>query len=91
MDKKNNDKPMRSASLKGETEEVIIAAQDQSLATNNYRKVIKGRINPKSRLCHENDENIEHIKPGFSELAKREYLERHNKVLVYMHWKIFKH
>ena len=78
--------------MKGETEGFIVAAQDQSLATNNYRnKIIKDGTNPKCRLCHEYDETIEHIISGCPVLAKKEYLERHDKALIYMHWKIFKH
>ena len=70
----------------------IIAAQDQSLATNNYcSKIIKDGTNPKCRLCHEYDETIEHITSGCSALAKKEYLERHDKALVYMHCKVCKH
>ena len=90
--KEGTHKWLKSASLKGETEEFIIAAQDQSLARNMYRnKIIKDGTNPKCRLCHEHDETIEHITSGCPALAKKEYLERHDKVLIYLHWKICKH
>ena len=94
---KNSDKDKESTykwlkSLKGETEGFIIAAQDQSLATNNYRnKIIKDGTNPKCRLCPDYDETIEHITSGCPVLAKRDYLERHDKALIYMHWKICKY
>ena len=92
VDKEGTHKWLKSASLKGETEGFIVAAQDQSLATNNYRnKIIKDGTNPKCRLCHEYDETIEHIISGCPVLAKKEYLERHDKALIYMHWKIYKH
>ena len=92
VDKEGTHIWLRSASFKGETEGFIIAAQDQSLATNNYRsKIIKDGTNPKCRLCHEYDETIEHITSGCSALAKKEHLERHDKALVYIHWKICKH
>ena len=92
VDKEGTHKWLKSASLKGETEGFIIAAQDQSLATNNYRnKIIKDGTNPKCRLCHEHDETIDHIISGCPVLAKKEYLERHDKALIYMHWKICKH
>ena len=92
VDKEGTHKWLKSASLKGETEGFIIAAQDQSLATNMYRnKIIKDGTNPKCRLCHEYDETIEHITSGCPALAKKEYLERHDKALIYMHWKICKH
>ena len=67
VDKENTHKWLRSASLKWETQGFIIAAQDQSLATNNYQsKIIKDGTNPKCRLCHEYDETIEHITSGCS-------------------------
>ena len=49
VDKESTHKWLRSASLKRETEGFIIAAQDQSLATNNYRNkiIIKDGTNPK--------------------------------------------
>ena len=91
VDKENTHKWLRSASLKGETEGFIIIAQDQSLATNNYRnKMVKDGTNPKCRLCHEYNETIEHISSGCSALAKKEYLERHDKALISMHWKMCK-
>ena len=41
-DKEGTHKQLKSASLKGETGGFIVTAQDQSLATNNYRdKIIK--------------------------------------------------
>ena len=62
IDKESTYKWLKSSSLKGKTEEFIIAGQNQSLATNNYRnKVIKDGTNPKCRLCHDYDETIEHI------------------------------
>ena len=86
IDKESTYKWLKSSSLKGETEGFIIAA------TNNYRnKIIKDGTNPKCRLCHDYDETIEHITSGCPVLAKREYLERHDKALIYMHLKICKY
>ena len=92
MDKEGTHKRLKSASLKGETEGFIVAAPDQSLATNNYRnKIIKDGTNQKCRLCQEYDETIEHIISGCPVLAKKEYLERHDKAPIYLHRKICKH
>ena len=86
IDKESTYKWLKSSSLKGETEGFIIAAQDQSLATNNYRnKIFKDGTNPKCRLCYDYDETIEHITSGCPVLAKRKYLEQHDKELIYMH------
>ena len=83
VDKEGTHKWLKSASLKEETEGFIVAAQDQSLGTNNYRnKIIKDGTNPKCRLCHEYDETIEHITSGCPVLAKKEYIERHDKALI---------
>ena len=46
VDKESTHKRLESASFKGETEGFIVAAQDQSLATNTYRnKIIKDGTN----------------------------------------------
>ena len=41
--------------------------------------------------CHEFDESFEHIISGCPVLTRKEYLERHDKVLIYIHWHIGKH
>ena len=80
---------LQSSGLKAETEGFVVAAQDHSLATRYYQqKIIKNGTDPKCRLCHEFDESIEHIISGGLVLAKRKYLERHDKALIYIHWNI---
>ena len=82
---------LNSAGLKGETEGLILAAQDQSLATNNYKKVIsKTGTDDKCRVCHSKTETIDHIVAGCSLLAPTEYLKRHNEIGKYLHWTICK-
>ena len=82
---------LKSAGLKGETEGLIIAAQDQSLPTRNYQANITKTIeNDLCRTCKEQKETIDHIVAGCSRLAPTEYLERHNKVAKYIHWCICK-
>jgi len=78
--------------LKAETEGLIIAAQDQSLATRLYHhKIIEDGTSPHCRLCNRCDESIDHILSGCPELVKTEYTKRHNNAAAYMHWKILKH
>ena len=85
VDKELTHKWLQSSGLKAETEGFIIAAHDQSLATRCYQhKIIKKGTDPKCRLCHEFDESIEHIISGCPVLAKKEYLERHDKALTYI-------
>lgn len=82
---------LRTAGLKSETEGLIIAAQDQSLKTRYLRsKIIKDGTDPNCRICGKFMETINHITSGCPELAKTEYLHRHDKVGAYIHWNICK-
>ena len=82
----------KAASVKAETKGFIIAAQDQSLPTRWYQYNIlkKPDVDPKCRLCGRFDETIDHLVSGCPELAKTEYIHRHNKAAAHMHWKICK-
>ena len=83
---------LKGIGLKAETEGLIIAAQDQSLATGLYHhKIIKDGTRPLWRLCNRYDESIDHILSGCPQLAKTEYIKRQNNAAAYMHWKILKH
>ena len=70
----------------------MIAAQDQSLPTRWYQHntLKKPDVNPKCRLCGRFDENIDHLVSGCPELAKTEYIHRHNKAAAHMYWRICK-
>ena len=70
----------------------MIAAQDQSLPTRWYQHntLKKPDVNPKCRLCGRFDETIDHLVSGCPELAKTEYIHRHNKAAAHMHWKIYR-
>ena len=63
---------LQSSGLKAETEGLLIAAQDQSLATRYYQhKIIKNGGSPKCRLFHEFDESVEHIISGCPVLTRK--------------------
>ena len=80
---------LKSSGLKSETEGFIIAAQDQSLATRLYHaSIIKDGSSPLCRMCNKYDETIDHIVSGCPELAKTEYIHRHDKAASYIHWKV---
>ncbi|CAH3034003.1 unnamed protein product, partial [Porites lobata] len=71
-----------SSNLKGETERLLVAAQDQAINTRNYQKVICGQqVESKCRLCSQHEETV---------LAKTEYISRHNNAAAYLHWSICK-
>jgi hypothetical protein len=73
--------------LKRETESLLIAAQDQALATNSVKKSIhKTTDSDKCRLCGIKVESVTHIISACKMLAQREYKRRHDKVCTYVHW-----
>ena len=83
---------MKHTGLKGETEGLIIAAQDQALKTRYYAKhIMKQGDTDKCRMCHQQPETVEHIMAGCTKLAADQYLERHNKVAAELHLGICKH
>ena len=83
---------LKNGSLKGETESLIVAAQDQAIFTNYIRKRIYGEnINEKCRICKQYDETVKHIITGCPILATKEYIERHNKVAAHIHYNTCKH
>lgn len=60
--------------LKGETEALITAAQDQSLRTRSYEKrILKTGGDGLCRLCKKWEESIDHVVAGCPILAQKEY------------------
>ena len=82
---------MRYTGLKGETEGLITAAQDQALNTRYYSKHIsKQGSTDRCRMCHTQVETVKHIISG-CQLAADKYLNRHNQVAAQLHLDICKH
>ncbi|XP_068720702.1 uncharacterized protein [Montipora capricornis] len=82
---------LKSGGLKSETEGFIIAAQDQAIKTNYYRRnILNDGADLMCRICGQFQETIDHIVAGCPELAKTESLHRHDKATSYLHWKICK-
>ena len=80
-----------SSNLKGETEGLLVAVQDQAINTKNYQKVICGQqVESKCRMCSQHNETVDHIVSGCEVLAKTEYISRHNNAAAYLHWSICK-
>ena len=66
---------MKYTGLKGETEGLITAAQDQALNTRYYSKhIIKQGSTDRCRMCHTQAETVEHIISGCQTLAADKYL-----------------
>ncbi|KAL1448670.1 hypothetical protein WDU94_005640 [Cyamophila willieti] len=73
-----------------ETEGFILAAQDQVLLTNNYKKYImkNGNTSDKCRRCCIQSETVAHIVSGCKMLAGTAYTERHDSVGKIIHQKL---
>ena len=92
VDQNKTNQWLRSTGLKAETEILIIAAQDQSLATRSYHaRFIKDGTDPMCRICNRYKETTDHILSGCPEFAKIDYIQRHNKAAAYIHWKTCHH
>ena len=75
-----------SSNLKGETEGLLVAAQDQAINTRNYQKVICGQpVKSKCKMCSQREETVDHIVSGCEVLAKTEYISRHGRTTVLQH------
>ena len=61
-----------SSNLKGETEGLLVAAQDQAINTRNFQKVIcDQQVESKCRMCSQHEETVDHIVSGCEVLAKQ--------------------
>ena len=55
-----------SSNLKGETEGLLVAAQDQAVNTRNCQKVICGQqVESKCSMCSPHEETVDHIVSGY--------------------------
>jgi hypothetical protein len=61
FDKEQSYRWLKFGDIKGETESIIVAAQDQEISTNCFkRKILKEEIESRCRLCKEYEETIDH-------------------------------
>ena len=82
---------LKKGSIKSETESLIMAAQEQALATNLMTaRVYQTQEKSKCRMCRRVDENINHIVSECSKLTQREYKRRHDWVGKKIHWEVCK-
>ena len=73
------------------SESYIFAAQELALFTRYHEKhILKSRNDDLCRVCRSEPETISHILFGCDQLAKREYLARHNNVCKFVHHAILK-
>jgi len=78
---------LRSSRVRPTMEGLVVAIQDQSLATANNRGIWSdGPVDTSCRLCRVDQETIPHIISACSALAPTKYVERHNRIVKYIHW-----
>jgi len=82
---------LKYGDIKGETESIIVSAQDQAISTNYFKnKILKEEIESKCRLCKQHKETIDHLTSGCHILAKNKYLMRQDKVCMHLLYSIYK-
>ena len=80
---------LQTGYLKKETESLLMAAQDQTLATKPYRATIfKQQSSNNYRVCNERDGTVVHTLSEYLKLVQTEYKKRHDKVATMVHWKL---
>ena len=66
---------MKHSGLKGETESLIISAQDQAITTRHLSKHIYHQSpTDRCRMCHEQQETVAHIVSGCTALAADQWM-----------------
>ena len=81
---------MKKGYLKKETENTIVAAQDQALCIRNLRNVVYWEnVQSICRVCGAADEVVVQVASECSKLAQKEYKQvRHDSVTKMLHWKL---
>lgn len=92
IDKQTSLNWLKKGRLKFDDERLIIAAQDQGLMTNGFKKMAKLTNDDRCRFCHVAVESITHLVSSCQTLlADGRYTARHNKVCRYLHWTVCNH
>ena len=82
---------LRKKNLKGETESLLIAPENNAIRSNHIKaRIDKTKQNSKERLCDDRDEAINHIISVCSKLIQKEYKTRHDWVGKLIYWKLYK-
>ena len=78
---------LKNGGLKGCTESLICAVQDQALRANYFTHHIDNTAeSPLCRLCGEKGETVSHIVSECKMLAQREYKRRNDTIAREVHW-----
>ena len=77
---------LHNRDLKRETENLIVAAQNQSIRTNLVKaKIDRSQKDTLCRLRKKADESIDHVVRGCTKLAQKEYKRRHDNLRKIVH------
>ena len=75
--------------MRGETEILLVAAQNQIIRTNLVKaKIALSQGDSLCRVCRKVDESIDHIVKGCSKLAQKEYKRGQDNLGKIVHWKL---
>ena len=88
---KSSLKWLEKCHLSPQSESYICGMQELAIFTRWHEKnILKTSTNDTCRVCKKETETTFHILAGCDTLAKKEYIERHNKVANYIHYEICK-
>ena len=82
---------LTNGELKKETEDLLLAAQEQAVRTKAINCRRDGTSDScKYRLCNTKDETVDHLVCACSKIAQTDYKEKHDKVATMLHWNLCK-
>ena len=91
IDKEGSLDWLKRGALHHDQERMIMAAQDQGLMTNAFKKMTGLSNDNKCRFCHTEVESVSHLVSGCKVLlGDGYYTARHDGVCKYLHWTICK-
>ena len=86
IDMKGSFQWIQNGEMTYDEERILLAAQDQGLMTNAFKKMCGLTQNDRCRFCHTSTETCNHLISGCQTLlAEGHYTKRHNKVCSYLH------
>ena len=83
---------LKSPTIRPATEGLLLAVQDQAIATRHYQVTVIGRgdVVDICRVCGTRGETVDHIVACCPALAKTLYIERHDTLVKLVHWALCK-
>jgi hypothetical protein len=87
VDKEQSYGWLKFRDIKGEIGSTVVAAQDQALSTNYFKKILREDIKSKCRLC-KNTKSTDHLTGVCPILTQNDYIIRHGKICTHLHHSI---